>query len=151
MGIENPVHLLFIAAVALLVLGPKRLPELARALGNGVREFREAMNSAERGSQEQRRPLRRPRLRRACPTTAAPPALPAQAPAPALTAPGQADAQAATPAPQAATAAPQAQAAGAEAEPTAESRRAARVDPPSARSSAPPVRSDRRGTVRRCA
>lgn len=45
MGIENPVHLLFIGAVALIVLGPKRLPELARALGNGIREFREAINA----------------------------------------------------------------------------------------------------------
>jgi sec-independent protein translocase protein TatA len=44
MGIENPVHLIFIAAVALVVLGPKRLPEVARALGKGVREFREAMS-----------------------------------------------------------------------------------------------------------
>jgi sec-independent protein translocase protein TatA len=45
MGIENPVHLLFIAVVALVVLGPRRLPDLARALGKGVREFREAINS----------------------------------------------------------------------------------------------------------
>jgi sec-independent protein translocase protein TatA len=45
MGIENPVHLLFIAAVALIVLGPKRLPELAKALGHGIREFREAINT----------------------------------------------------------------------------------------------------------
>jgi TatA/E family protein of Tat protein translocase len=44
-GIENPVHLLFIAAVALIVLGPKRLPDLARALGKGVREFRDALTS----------------------------------------------------------------------------------------------------------
>jgi TatA/E family protein of Tat protein translocase len=44
MGIESPVHLLFIGAVALLVLGPKRLPEVARALGKGLREFREAMS-----------------------------------------------------------------------------------------------------------
>jgi len=44
MGIENPVHLLFIAVVALVVLGPKRLPELARALGKGMREFRQAMS-----------------------------------------------------------------------------------------------------------
>jgi sec-independent protein translocase protein TatA len=44
MGIENPVHLLFIAAVALVVLGPKRLPEVARALGKGMREFRQAMS-----------------------------------------------------------------------------------------------------------
>jgi sec-independent protein translocase protein TatA len=43
-GIESPVHLLFIAAVALVVLGPKRLPEVARALGKGIREFREAMS-----------------------------------------------------------------------------------------------------------
>jgi sec-independent protein translocase protein TatA len=45
MGIENPVHLLFIAVVALVVLGPKRLPELARALGKGMREFRQAMGA----------------------------------------------------------------------------------------------------------
>jgi len=44
MGIENPVHLLFIAAVALIVLGPKRLPELARSLGKGIREFRESIS-----------------------------------------------------------------------------------------------------------
>jgi sec-independent protein translocase protein TatA len=44
MGIENPVHLLFLAAVALVVLGPKRLPELARAAGKGMREFRESLS-----------------------------------------------------------------------------------------------------------
>jgi sec-independent protein translocase protein TatA len=44
MGIENPVHILFLAAVALVVLGPKRLPELARAAGKSMREFREALN-----------------------------------------------------------------------------------------------------------
>ena len=49
-GIENPVHLLFIAAVALIVLGPKRLPTLARALGQGIREFRE--RRSERGAGE---------------------------------------------------------------------------------------------------
>jgi sec-independent protein translocase protein TatA len=46
MGIESPVHLIFIAAIALIVLGPKRLPDLARSLGHGMREFREAMNGA---------------------------------------------------------------------------------------------------------
>jgi sec-independent protein translocase protein TatA len=44
MGIESPVHLLFLGAIALIVLGPKRLPEVARALGKGMREFREAIN-----------------------------------------------------------------------------------------------------------
>jgi TatA/E family protein of Tat protein translocase len=44
MGIENPVHLLFVATVALVVLGPRRLPDLARSLGKGIREFRDAMS-----------------------------------------------------------------------------------------------------------
>lgn len=44
MGIESPVHILFLAAVALVVLGPKRLPELTRAAGKSIREFRQALN-----------------------------------------------------------------------------------------------------------
>lgn len=44
MGIESPVHLLFIAVVALIVLGPKRLPDLAKALGQGIREFRQSLD-----------------------------------------------------------------------------------------------------------
>jgi TatA/E family protein of Tat protein translocase len=44
MGIESPVHLLFIAVIALVVLGPKRLPDLAKALGQGIREFRESLD-----------------------------------------------------------------------------------------------------------
>src|ERR1700759_958709 len=49
MGIEDPIHLLFLGAVALLVLGPKRLPDLAKALGNGIREFRESITDGEDG------------------------------------------------------------------------------------------------------
>jgi sec-independent protein translocase protein TatA len=55
MGIENPVHLLFIAVVALVVLGPKRLPGLARALGHGIREFREAIGQGESEEEPQER------------------------------------------------------------------------------------------------
>jgi Tat protein translocase TatB subunit len=40
-GIGMP-ELLLILAVALIVLGPKKLPELARALGKGMAEFRRA-------------------------------------------------------------------------------------------------------------
>jgi len=50
MGIESPVHLLFIAIVALVVLGPKRLPELARALGKAMSEFREALSQGADGA-----------------------------------------------------------------------------------------------------
>lgn len=42
--ILQPTHLLFILVVALLVLGPKRLPEVARTLGNGLRDFRSAIS-----------------------------------------------------------------------------------------------------------
>lgn len=42
-GIGAP-ELLIILVVALLVLGPKRLPEMARSLGRGMAEFRRASN-----------------------------------------------------------------------------------------------------------
>jgi sec-independent protein translocase protein TatA len=42
--ILQPTHLLFILIVALLVLGPKRLPEVGRSLGSGLRGFRAAIN-----------------------------------------------------------------------------------------------------------
>jgi len=59
MGIENPVHLLFIAVVALVVLGPKRLPQLTRALGEGIREFREALSQGA-GAHEHADPIESP-------------------------------------------------------------------------------------------
>jgi len=42
--ILQPTHLIFIFVVALLVLGPKRLPEVGRSLGRGLRDFRDAMS-----------------------------------------------------------------------------------------------------------
>jgi sec-independent protein translocase protein TatA len=45
MGIVNPLHLIFVGAIALIVLGPKRLPELARSLGHGMREFRDSISA----------------------------------------------------------------------------------------------------------
>lgn len=43
----QPTHLLFVLVVALLVLGPKRLPEVGRALGRGLRDFRTAISGEE--------------------------------------------------------------------------------------------------------
>src|ERR1700733_6965929 len=40
-----PTHLLLILIVALIVLGPKRLPEVGKSLGKGLRDFREAMSN----------------------------------------------------------------------------------------------------------
>jgi sec-independent protein translocase protein TatA len=45
--IFQPTHLLFVLVVALLVLGPKRLPEVGRSLGRGIRDFRHAMSGDE--------------------------------------------------------------------------------------------------------
>lgn len=45
--ILQPTHLLFVLVVALLVLGPKRLPEVGRALGRGLRDFRTAISGEE--------------------------------------------------------------------------------------------------------
>jgi sec-independent protein translocase protein TatA len=42
--IFQPTHLLFILVIVLIVLGPKRLPETARALGRGLRDFKNAVS-----------------------------------------------------------------------------------------------------------
>jgi sec-independent protein translocase protein TatA len=42
-GLLQPMHLVVIVGIALLVFGPKRLPELGRGLGDGIRGFRSAM------------------------------------------------------------------------------------------------------------
>ena len=41
----GPMELAIVLVIALLVLGPKRLPEVGRSLGKGIREFRESLNS----------------------------------------------------------------------------------------------------------
>jgi sec-independent protein translocase protein TatA len=43
----QPTHLIFILVIALIFLGPKRLPEAGRALGRGIRDFRGAMSGLE--------------------------------------------------------------------------------------------------------
>ena len=41
----GPGELLLILAIALVVLGPKKLPEAGRSLGRGLREFKESMSN----------------------------------------------------------------------------------------------------------
>jgi sec-independent protein translocase protein TatA len=41
--ILQPTHLLLILVAALLVLGPKRLPEATRSIGRGLHDFRSAI------------------------------------------------------------------------------------------------------------
>ena len=46
-NILSPTHLLLILAVALIVLGPKRLPEAGRGLGSAIRGFKESLSAPE--------------------------------------------------------------------------------------------------------
>ena len=46
-GIENPVHLLFLFLIVLLVFGAKRLPEIGRGLGTGMRDFKNALTQSQ--------------------------------------------------------------------------------------------------------
>ena len=46
-GLFQPMHLLIVAGIALLVLGPKKLPELGKGLGESIRGFRSAMAAKE--------------------------------------------------------------------------------------------------------
>jgi sec-independent protein translocase protein TatA len=43
MGLENPIHLALLLMIMLLVFGAKRLPEMGRSLGDGLRGFKEAV------------------------------------------------------------------------------------------------------------
>ena len=40
----GPMELVIVLVVALIVLGPKRLPEVGRSLGNGIREFKDSLS-----------------------------------------------------------------------------------------------------------
>ncbi len=43
----QPLHLIVILALALLIFGPSRLPEIGKAIGSSIREFRDAATSAQ--------------------------------------------------------------------------------------------------------
>lgn len=43
LGLDNPIHLLILLAVLLLLFGAKRLPEMGRSLGAGLRGFKESV------------------------------------------------------------------------------------------------------------
>jgi sec-independent protein translocase protein TatA len=48
-GLLQPTHLILILGIALLLFGPRKLPELGQGLGRGIRGFKEAL----RGSSEE--------------------------------------------------------------------------------------------------
>jgi len=46
-GLFQPMHLLVIFGIALLVFGPKKLPELGKGIGESIRGFKSAMKEQE--------------------------------------------------------------------------------------------------------
>ncbi len=70
MGLDNPLHILIIAIVLILIFGAKRVPQIGRSAGKGLREFKSAvaMDEITSAAQTVREPLNL--------TAATPPAAP---------------------------------------------------------------------------
>lgn len=75
MGLDNPVHILLLLLVVLLVFGAKRLPEIGRSLGEGMRGFKDSISGHESNSLNA---VSTPTT----PAPAAPPVTPVSAPVP---------------------------------------------------------------------
>jgi sec-independent protein translocase protein TatA len=48
----SPLEVVVLLVIALIVLGPQRLPEMARSVGRGMREFRAALTSDRRDDED---------------------------------------------------------------------------------------------------
>jgi len=88
MGLENPSHIAILVVVLLLVFGAKRLPEIGRSLGSGMREFKDSISggSGDRPETSQQQP---PALTPTAQQPQTPVAPPASAAAPDPSAPPQ--------------------------------------------------------------
>lgn len=82
MGLDNPLHIAFLVVILLLIFGAKRLPEIGRSLGSGMREFKQSV-TGEGNSQH----TALPPAEQQPPQAAAPAAQPAPSTAPPAPAP----------------------------------------------------------------
>jgi sec-independent protein translocase protein TatA len=57
-GLESPTHLIIVLVIVLLVFGGKRVPELAKGLGTGVREFKKSFESGFEEHEDERARLK---------------------------------------------------------------------------------------------
>ena len=53
-GLFQPTHLVVVLFIALLVFGPKKLPELGKGLGDGIRSFKDSMRGKEQSAEEKK-------------------------------------------------------------------------------------------------
>jgi sec-independent protein translocase protein TatA len=62
MGLDNPIHIAFLLILLLLVFGAKRLPEMGRSLGDGMRGFKDAISGDGAESPTTAQPVAQPSL-----------------------------------------------------------------------------------------
>ena len=53
-GLENPLHLLLLLFLILVLFGARRLPEIGRSLGQGMREFKDGIAGRQASDGEKR-------------------------------------------------------------------------------------------------
>jgi sec-independent protein translocase protein TatA len=58
-GNIGPAELIVVLVIALLVIGPKRLPEVGKSLGKGMREFKDSLSGESRDEDEDSTPLQK--------------------------------------------------------------------------------------------
>ncbi|MCW3016239.1 MAG: twin-arginine translocation protein TatA/E family subunit [Solirubrobacterales bacterium] len=54
----GPMELIIVLAIALIVLGPKKLPEVGRSVGKGMREFKDAVSGGSDDDRDERAALK---------------------------------------------------------------------------------------------
>jgi sec-independent protein translocase protein TatA len=102
MGLENPLHIAVLVVILLLVFGARRLPEIGRSLGSGMREFKDSITGESKqhtigpGAQATQDAAQPPAAAAPAPPAPAAPQAPA-APAPQAPAPAQPQDAEATP------------------------------------------------------
>jgi sec-independent protein translocase protein TatA len=80
MGLDNPLHIAFLVVILLLVFGARRLPEIGRSLGSGMREFKDSISGDSKqatlppGPQQAAEPVAQPVAQPVASHVAAPPA-----------------------------------------------------------------------------
>jgi sec-independent protein translocase protein TatA len=95
MGLDNPLHIAFLVVILLLVFGARRLPEIGRSLGSGMREFKDSITGErpEAPQQQEAIPQATHQPPAQPPATQAPDEPPAEAPAAPAPAPAPAPAE----------------------------------------------------------
>jgi sec-independent protein translocase protein TatA len=85
MGLDNPLHIAFLVVILLLVFGARRLPEIGRSLGSGMREFKQSVTGETPTQQstltaaQQQQPVQTPVAQPAPPEAGLPEAAPPEA------------------------------------------------------------------------